>query len=117
MQLQTAISIRPYVILHSEKYFHRPHDFCPERWLDTDQCPEEFRLDRLSASQPFSVGSTSCLGKPLAMAEMRLLIAKLVWCFQFAMTKEKPFSWESQRMMMIVEKDPLWLTLKKRASK
>lgn len=111
---QTAISIRPNVILFDERYFTNPHDFIPERWLPKDQQPSEYAGDVLSASQPFSVGPTNCLGRPLAWAEMRLVLARIFWYFEVSLVPERPFSWESQKMLMTVEKDPLWLALKPR---
>ncbi|KAF2109486.1 cytochrome P450 [Lophiotrema nucula] len=74
----TKIAIRPYVVLHSEKYFKHAWDFVPERWLPEGQRPEQYASDRLSASQPFNFGPTNCIGKPLAWAKMRVLIARVV---------------------------------------
>jgi cytochrome P450 len=112
--VQTSISIRPHFLLHSEKYFKDAWTFAPERWLSIEKCPEKYATDNLSASQPFSVGPTGCIGKPLALAEMRIVVAKLLWSFRLSMTKERPFKWEDLKMMMVVEKGPLWLALEKR---
>jgi cytochrome P450 len=102
------------VVLHSKKYFKNANKFVPDRWLPLDQRPSEYATDHLEASQPFNVGPTGCIGKPLAWAEMRIIIAKLIWRYRLSMTKGKPFTWEALRKMMIVEKDPLWLTLEQR---
>ncbi|KAF2864896.1 cytochrome P450 [Massariosphaeria phaeospora] len=77
----TSISIRPYVVFHSSTYFHKAWDYVPERWLPADQRPKEHAADRLAACQPFNVGPTNCIGKPLAWAEMRLLVAKIILTF------------------------------------
>ncbi|KAF2451159.1 putative RNA polymerase II mediator complex component Srb8 [Karstenula rhodostoma CBS 690.94] len=110
----TSISIRPHVLLHSEEYFKNAWSFSPERWLSSEKRPKEYANDNLSASQPFSVGPTGCIGKPLALAEMKIMVAKLLWNFRLSMIKEKPFRWEDLKMMMVVEKGPLWLALEKR---
>lgn len=86
----------------------------PERWLPENERPAEFQSDHLAASQPFSVGPTNCLGKPLAWAEMRLILSRLIWFFELEGVNGKPFNWEAQKMIMTVEKDPLWLRLKPR---
>ncbi|OCL09616.1 putative RNA polymerase II mediator complex component Srb8 [Glonium stellatum] len=112
----TSISIRPYVVLRSNKYFTKPNDYVPERWLPAEERPAQFAADNLAVSQPFSVGPTNCLGKPLAWAEMRLLIARVIWFYDISMVKERPFDWDSQRIIMVVEKNPLWLKLKPRKS-
>ena len=48
------------------------------------------------------------------MGEMRVLISKVIWRYKLSMDKSKPFTWKALRKMMIVEKDPLWLTLELR---
>jgi cytochrome P450 len=101
-------------VFRSKKYFKRATEFIPERWLPLQQRPEEFAHDCLQACQPFSVGPTGCIGRPLAWAEMRLLVARMIWRFEFSMTREKPFSWESLHKMMVVEKRDCWLTMKLR---
>jgi cytochrome P450 len=101
-------------VFHSERYFKRAWDFVPERWLPLEQRPKEFANDVLSASQPFNVGPTGCIGKPLAWAEMRLLVAKVIWSFDISMIENKPFNWDLLKMMILVEKVPLWLRLQRR---
>ncbi|KAF2710683.1 putative RNA polymerase II mediator complex component Srb8 [Pleomassaria siparia CBS 279.74] len=110
----TSISIRPFVVLHSERYFKRSWDFIPERWLPLKDRPKDHVNDCLSASQPFNLGPTSCIGKPLAWAEIRLVVAKVIWCFNVSMTEGRPFNWDTLKMMMVVEKEPLWLRLQRR---
>lgn len=101
-------------MLFSEKYFKHANEFHPERWLPKEQRPRDFLNDNLAASQPFSVGPTNCMGKPLAWAEMRLILARLFWYFEVEAVPDKPFVWEKQKMVMTVEKDPLWLKLRPR---
>lgn len=68
----------------------------------------------LSASQPFSVGPTGCIGKNLAWAEMRLLVAKVVWAFRLGLVEGRRFCWEDLKMMMVVEKEDFWVGLERR---
>ncbi|TGZ76304.1 cytochrome P450 [Ascodesmis nigricans] len=67
---------------HSELNFHRPYDFLPERWLDPD-C-----TDQKEASQPFSLGSRVCLGRNLALMEMRLILAKMLWVYDMELVDD-----------------------------
>ena len=64
--------------------------------------------------QPFSLGPRSCLGQNLAWAEMRLILAKLVWAFDFAIVPEKRFRWEDLRAFWLYEKKPVavWIKLR-----
>ncbi|KAF4461595.1 benzoate 4-monooxygenase cytochrome p450 [Fusarium albosuccineum] len=53
----TVVSTNPFAASMSPDNFHDPWAFSPERWLHS--APE----DVLEASQPFSLGTRSCLGK------------------------------------------------------
>jgi len=52
--------------------FHRTISFLPERWLANT-------ADEKSAFQPFSVSTRNCIGRNLAEAEMRLILARVLW--------------------------------------
>lgn len=47
------------------------------------------------------------MGQHLAWAEMRLILAKLLWAFDFAAADGKPLKWESLRTFLLVEKRPI----------
>lgn len=92
----TGITITPYVIHRDARYFSpRPDEFWPERWSVTsknlpseaavaakEQVVEDWVLDR-AAYIPFSYGPGNCVGKSLALVELRYIIAMLVWRFDF----------------------------------
>jgi len=75
MPVGTEVFTTSWAATHSADNFHRPYDFIPERWLDSD-CK-----DRFDASQPFSIGSRVCLGRSLALMEMRIMAAKVLWAY------------------------------------
>ncbi|KAK7999076.1 hypothetical protein PG991_014751 [Apiospora marii] len=75
----TVLEVWQWVINHNPAYFHKPDEFHPERWLGD----EEFKNDQLQGVNPFSVGPRNCIGKNLANSEMRLIIARIVWNFDF----------------------------------
>lgn len=52
--------------------------------------------------------------RPLAWAEMRLVVARIIWKYILSMTDAKCFCWEDLGHMMVVEKEPLWLTMGER---
>ncbi|KLO08951.1 high nitrogen upregulated cytochrome P450 monooxygenase 2 [Schizopora paradoxa] len=86
----TAINIPPYVLHRDLRYFSPlPESFIPERWLkqpsnekqqsvDTDNI--KFSTDA-SAFIPFAGGFANCVGKNLAIVEMRMVVALLVQKF------------------------------------
>lgn len=66
----------------SDRVFDDPKTFRPERWLDgTDHFQAASGLDAEAILRPFSLGPRNCIGKLLALAEVRLVIAKLLWNF------------------------------------
>jgi cytochrome P450 len=81
---QTYVSMAQWYMGRSDKFFNNPQEFKPERWLDssndkdrvgpTGQTPDE-------VLKSFSLGPRNCIGKPLALTEARLVMAKLLWHF------------------------------------
>ncbi|TGO36233.1 hypothetical protein BHYA_0131g00110 [Botrytis hyacinthi] len=62
----TSISVPPYAMSRSEKYFSSPNEFHPERWLPAEIRPSGFDDDHLLVSQPFSIGHSNCIGRNFA---------------------------------------------------
>lgn len=71
----TTVSVCMWAATKSERNFHNPYEFRPERWLNRDTNT----TDKLSASNAFSLGPRGCIGKHLAYMEMRLIMGKLLW--------------------------------------
>ena len=55
--LQTVVSTSTFAASMSTTNFSEPWEFKPERWIG------ENRTDDLDASQPFSYGTRSCMGR------------------------------------------------------
>ncbi|KAI0205604.1 cytochrome P450 [Astrocystis sublimbata] len=102
----TPVSIQVYTMNRDPNCFHAATSFLPERWLPNDS-DSPFFNDQKQAFQPFSVGPRSCLGQQLALAEMRLIIAKLLWQFEFDAVPGKDLEWEQLRTFLLVEKKPI----------
>ncbi|KAI9839536.1 MAG: hypothetical protein M1819_002162 [Sarea resinae] len=84
----TAVSVPQYACFHSDSNFHAADSFMPERWLPSSSDADSvFAGDSKTALQPFSVGPRNCIGKNLALSEMRLLLSKLL--FHFDMQLER----------------------------
>ncbi|KAH8682497.1 cytochrome P450 [Xylariales sp. PMI_506] len=106
----TQISITQYAMNHAGSNFKRPDEFIPERFLGD----EEFKDDHFDAFQPFSAGPRNCIGKNLAYAEMRLILATVLWNFEFELD-EKTGDWLNQKTFILWEKKPLLVHVKERA--
>lgn len=106
-----------YSLNRDPTYFHSASSFLPERWLpeaSTDPNSPFFHDER-RAVQPFSVGPRACMGQHIAWAEMRLVLAKLLWTFDFEATEGKKLKWEELRTFLLVEKKPLEVRMKLRS--
>ncbi|EAU87646.2 cytochrome P450 67 [Coprinopsis cinerea okayama7 len=81
----TAVQIPPYSIHRNPAYFSpSPDHFRPERWLpqpspfsSSDFTSSNSRLDK-SAFIPFSLGPANCVGRHLAMDELRYIVSLLI---------------------------------------
>ncbi|KAL2255764.1 hypothetical protein VTK26DRAFT_2742 [Humicola hyalothermophila] len=77
----TDVGVPLYAIHHNERYYQDPWTFRPERWLEDDGTGS---LERAKAVfNPFSIGMRSCLGKGLAMTEIALTAATILYQGEF----------------------------------
>ncbi|OOQ88883.1 cytochrome P450 monooxygenase [Penicillium brasilianum] len=106
---KTALSVNQWATYHSPKNFKRPDDFIPERWISDD-----FATDNKAAFQPFSFGPRNCLGKNLAYHELRVILAKVLYNFEFSLLPES-IGWEKQKTFFLWEKNDLMVQLKARS--
>ncbi|OLN87387.1 Isotrichodermin C-15 hydroxylase 21 [Colletotrichum chlorophyti] len=103
----TTISIWHWPMYHNEKYFAKPFEFHPERWMGDP----EFKNDQTEAFKPFHTGPRSCIGLNLAYAEIRMILAKILWHFDISITPDN-YDWiNRQRIYTLWEKPPLMVNL------
>jgi cytochrome P450 len=103
--------VTTYAAQRSAANFIFPNSFLPERWLDVDHpfftpdpldpqfSKDTFSSDQRGAMQPFLTGPRNCIGMSLALAEMRLMMALLVWHFDINQPAGmEPLNWETQKV-------------------
>ncbi|OAA35820.1 cytochrome P450 monooxygenase [Beauveria brongniartii RCEF 3172] len=96
-----TVSTSPLGASLSTANFSDPWAFEPERWLK--QKPE----DQLDASQPFSYGARSCMGRTLGWMELQTISAKLFYQYDLELDDDK-VDWQADsRMHTLWEKPPL----------
>ncbi|PWY70903.1 cytochrome P450 [Aspergillus heteromorphus CBS 117.55] len=79
------VGVGIYSIHHCGRYYSDPGEFEPERWIvgrGRGSEGEDKWKDGVSPYMPFSIGPRSCIGKPLAMAQVMLTVARMVWEFE-----------------------------------
>ena len=109
----TRVGIPQKTAYRLSRNFVEAHPFLPERWLpDSDN---GFAADKKGIFEPFMVGPRRCIGKSLALAEMKLILSKVFWHFDFAQSEKKQGDWCDQRSYFVNERKPLYVKLKQRA--
>ena len=99
----TTVSVHMWSVTHNPANFTNPCTFSPERWLGGNS------TDNLEASQPFLLGTRGCMGRNLAWIELRILITKLIWLFDFELVPGQS-GWEgSNKCFILWEKPDLWV--------
>ncbi|XXG96158.1 hypothetical protein Hte_002437 [Hypoxylon texense] len=79
----TQLGVSTYALQHNEEYFPDPFVFRPERWLPSEDVPEDQVRRAQDAFAAFSTGARGCAGKAMAYLESSLIIAKTLWYFDF----------------------------------
>lgn len=87
----TEISVPNYTITRDPAFWSVPDEFYPERWLDPKN------TDKKEASQPFLLGPRGCLGRNLAYLELRCILAKIVYAYDFELV-DKDLSWAKKSL-------------------
>ena len=81
----TNVYMLAWVIQRDQRYFERPDDFVPERWLDG----LAKRLPRF-AYFPFGGGPRLCIGQPFAMLEAILLLSTIAQSWHLTLQPGHP---------------------------
>ncbi|KAI4225731.1 MAG: hypothetical protein L6R36_003694 [Xanthoria steineri] len=106
----TFVSCSSYASSRSPLHFpFSPDIFIPSRWLpnnDPQSPPPPKQGTATSAFHPFSLGPRNCLGRNLAYLELRLILARLVWEFDFEFVG-RGWRWEGQKSWILWEKGAL----------
>ncbi|KAH8880867.1 cytochrome P450 [Thozetella sp. PMI_491] len=95
-----------WALYHNEKNFQDPFGYHPERFMGDPR----FADDKFELLQPFSVGPRNCIGRNLAYAEMRLILARLVYNFDIQLVDERQ-DWLDQKVYLLWNKLPLQVYL------
>ncbi|KAK5689615.1 hypothetical protein LTR97_012788 [Elasticomyces elasticus] len=103
----TSVAINQYPAFRSALNFESPGEFRPERFLG-----QQDTKDNLAVFQPFLVGRHQCIGQKFAWAEMRLILARLLYTFDISWAKTPPMNdWDQQQTFIFWQKEPLEIRL------
>ncbi|KAL3444197.1 cytochrome P450 [Aspergillus insuetus] len=105
----TSVSVGGWAASHNPSNFVDCDSFIPERWLadTTTKESNRFAADIKTGMQPFSLGPRGCIGKNLSYMEMRVILARLVWNFEFVST-DGAWQWDPQGEMRFMKAYTTW---------
>ncbi|KFA73875.1 hypothetical protein S40288_00867 [Stachybotrys chartarum IBT 40288] len=103
----TSVSVPQWSAYRSENHWLEADKFIPERWLGDAR----FDNDNKGILNPFSHGPRNCIGKNLAYAEMRLILARFLWRYDVELMPESR-NWNQQKIYTIWAKGELKVKLK-----
>ncbi|CBX99323.1 similar to cytochrome P450 monooxygenase [Plenodomus lingam JN3] len=103
----TVVSTSTFAASMSTANFSEPWRFKPERWTGKN-C-----TDDLDASQPFSYGTRSCMGRSLGWMELQTIMAKIIYRYDMEPVDDTVDWHRDSRMHTLWEKPPLMVRLKR----
>ncbi|TVY67409.1 Cytochrome P450 monooxygenase aclL [Lachnellula suecica] len=104
----TTVYVPTYAATKLASNWKNPESFIPERFLDH----EDYRSDKKGSFAPFSLGARNCIGVNLAYAEMRLILARLLWNFDLELDARSENWTDGMKMYILWEKPALYVKLK-----
>lgn len=78
---------------HNAAYFPEPHKFDPNCWIKSGDKFEATEIHE--AYMPFGMGPRSCVGRPLALYELLLTMAMLLYQFEMRASDRDKGTWGS----------------------
>ncbi|KAH0426616.1 benzoate 4-monooxygenase cytochrome p450 [Colletotrichum camelliae] len=105
---RTVVSTSTFAASMSTANFDEPWKFKPKRWIG------ENNTDDLDASQPFSYGTRSCMGRSLGWMELQTIMAKIIYRYDMEPVDDTVDWHRDSRMHTLWEKPALMVKFKKR---
>ncbi|KAL6704221.1 hypothetical protein ACN47E_008478 [Coniothyrium glycines] len=104
---ETEVAVAAWSMNNSPLHWKDPDKFVPERWLpDELEYSEYHQYDNREAWLGFGVGPRTCIGKNIALHEIRGILAKLVYFFDLLPPPDK-VNWLKNKRNNIWAKLPL----------
>ncbi|KAF2099570.1 cytochrome P450 [Rhizodiscina lignyota] len=108
----TLVGVQGWSVSHNEDNFTDCNKFVPERWCEP--CPERYVDDKRDIIKTFGVGPRSCLGKNLASAETRVVLARLFWNFDLELCPESKNWTAGMKIYGVWILPKLWVKIRSR---
>ncbi|KAK3320293.1 cytochrome P450 [Cercophora scortea] len=102
----TFVEVQSWAMNHCATYWKDPWTFNPDRFLSSTEEAREAG-NTLEALQPFSLGPRNCIGRNLAYAEMRLILARIIFDFDLKLADDSQQWIERQWVHILWDRIPL----------
>ncbi|KAH8593673.1 cytochrome P450 [Bisporella sp. PMI_857] len=76
----SIVQVPTHTVFRDERCFLKPTEFIPERWTTQPELTKNGAV-----LTPFSTGTYSCIGKQLALMELRYVVSQIVYRFDVAL--------------------------------
>ena len=86
---KSVILLNVYGMHHSENYWDKPEEFRPDRFNEANM-----KLQHPFSYLPFGIGPRVCIGQPLAMMLMQIVVSRLMSSFEFTLAGDYETSLE-----------------------
>ncbi|KAI0025684.1 putative cytochrome P450 [Xylariomycetidae sp. FL0641] len=102
----TYVEVQHWSMNHSKDNWADPWVFRPERFLASNE--EALKAgNKLESLQAFNVGPRNCIGRNLAYAEMRLILARIIFDFDLELADDSKNWIEKQKSYALWDRIPL----------
>ncbi|KAK3670744.1 hypothetical protein LTR78_009436 [Recurvomyces mirabilis] len=106
----TLVGVNQYPAFRSPTNFSKPNQFIPERFLAGAGFD-----DNHDSFHPFLLGRHQCIGIRFAWAEMRLVLARMLYTYDISFdTQPSIKDWGEQQTFIFWQKDPINVRLRRR---
>lgn len=112
----TVITVFQWSTYHNANNFHDPDNFRPERWLPANHelYDPVFVNDNKQCFHPFAFGVRDCVGKNLALSELRVVISRLLFRFDMELEPGQENWLRDNRVLIVWVKGELRVKLTER---
>lgn len=108
----TVVSTATFVFQRSAENYENPNEFHPDRWSKGSK----YHPHNAKAYSPFGYGPTGCIGKQVALMEIRVMTARFVQDFNATFSSNFNIGKFRKSVMdhFVMVKDPILLKVSKR---
>ncbi|XP_055923884.1 cytochrome P450 CYP12A2-like [Eupeodes corollae] len=95
----TDIAMPSQILMRDEKFYPKPNDFIPERWLrdidiNQDECPKAKNVNPF-VFLPFGFGPRTCIGRRISDLELETALCRLIRNFHIRFDYSKEISFKT----------------------